>query len=223
MTSTSRTQPSLVGLEHHAPEPGVDGQPGQATADRSVSAAVPVVAVAPQLDSSRATPSAMAWRSGGSTNGNALDVAEAERRHLQDDRRQVGAQDLGLGERGPGVEVLLVVEADADAGRHAAAATRPLVGRRLRDRLDGQALHLGAAAVAGDAGRAGVDDVADAGHGERRLGHVGGEHDAPAAVGLEHAVLLGGRQPGVERQDLGVGQVRVGAGRRRCRGSRARR
>ena len=40
--------------------------------------------------------------SGGSTNGKLRDVAQAERGHLQDDRREVGAQDLRLGELGPG-------------------------------------------------------------------------------------------------------------------------
>ena len=76
----------------------------------------------------------------------------------------------------------------------------------------GQALHLGPVAVAGDAGRAGVDHVADAGDGERRLGHVGGQHDAPAAVRLEDPVLLGRRQPGVERQQLRVAQGAGGQG-----------
>ena len=104
--------------------------------------------------------------------------------------------------------VVLAVEPDADAGRHPPAAAGALVGRGLRDRLDGEALHLEAVAVAGDAGGAGVDDGADAGHGERRLGDVGGQHDPATAVGGEHPVLLGRREPGVERQDLGVAQVR---------------
>ena len=63
-------------------------------------------------------------------------------------------------------------------------------------------------AVAGDAGGAGVDDVADAGDGERGLGDVGGEHDAAAARSgwreLEDAVLLGGGQAAVEGEDLEV-------------------
>ena len=61
-----------------------------------------------------------------------------------------------------------------------AAPALALVGRGLRDRLDRQPLHLEPLAVAGDAGRAGVDHVPDAGHGQRGLGHVGGQHD-PAA------------------------------------------
>ena len=60
----------------------------------------------------------------------------------------------------------------------------PLRGRGLRDRLDRQPLHFGPAAVAGDPRGAGVDDVADARHGQRRLGDVGGQHDAAAGVRL---------------------------------------
>src|SRR3712207_8227072 len=43
---------------------------------------------------------------------------------------------------------------DADALGDASAAARALVGRGLRDRFDGQALHLEPVAVAGDAGGA---------------------------------------------------------------------
>ena len=67
------------------------------------------------------------------------------------------------------------------------SATRPqrpgaLVGRRLRDLLDLQLLDLVAEAVALDAREPGVDHVADARHGQRGLGDVGREHDAPAAA-----------------------------------------
>ena len=57
--------------------------------------------------------------------------------------------------------------------------------------------------VAADPRQPGVDHVADAGHGQRRLGHVGREHDAPALVRLEDAALLLRRQPREQRQDLG--------------------
>ncbi len=50
-----------------------------------------------------------------------LDVAEIQRRHLQDHRGEVGPQDLGIGVAGPGFEVGLGVEPDAHAGR----GTRP--------------------------------------------------------------------------------------------------
>ena len=87
------------------------------------------------------------------------------------------------------------------------APAGPLPGRGLRDRLDRQPLHLRPPAVARDSRRARVDDVVDAGHGQRGLGDVGGEHDAAAGVRLEHLLLLGGRQPRVQRQHLGVAQL----------------
>ena len=130
------------------------------------------------------------------------DVAQPQRGHLEDHRGQVGAQDLRLGELGPAGEVVLGVQPDADAVGGAPAAALALVGRRLRDGLDRQALHLGPVAVAGDPGRARVDHVLDAGHGQRGLGHVGGQHHPPPGVGLEHAVLLAGGQPRVQRQHL---------------------
>jgi len=129
-----------------------------------------------------------------------------QRLHAQDHARQRTAQDFGVGELGPAAEAGLVVEADADAIGHAAAAAGALVGRGLADRLDQQLFHLLAEAVALDAGRAGVDDEADAGHRQRGLGHVGREHDAALAVRLEDAVLLGLRQAREQRQHLGVAQ-----------------
>ena len=69
--------------------------------------------------------------------------------------------------------------------------------------LDGQALDLGAVAVAGDPGGARVDHVLDAGDGQRGLGDVGGQHDPAAGVRLEDAVLLGVREPRVQGEDLG--------------------
>ena len=83
----------------------------------------------------------------------------------------------------------------------------------------GQPLHLGALAVARDAGEPGVDDVADAGHRQGGLGDVGGEDD-PASVRrprLEDAVLLGRGEPGVEREHVervgrSVGQRVEGVG-----------
>ena len=134
--------------------------------------------------------------------GERRNVAEAERCHLQDDRRQVGAQDLRLGERGSLREILLAVETNADARCHTAASARSLVGRRLRHSLDGESLYLQASAVARDARSAGVDHVAHARHGERRLGDVRAEHHAARTRRTEDAVLLHGRQSGVEGEHL---------------------
>ena len=57
-------------------------------------------------------------------------------------------------------------------------------------------------AVARDPRRTRVDHVLDAGHGQRGLGHVGGQDDPAVRVRLEDAVLLGVREPRVQRQDL---------------------
>ena len=132
-------------------------------------------------------------------------LAEAERLHAQDDARQRRAQQLGIGESWTVAKVDLVVEADADAVGHAAAAPGALVGRGLRHLLDQQLFDLVARRIALHPRGAGIDHVADAGHGERGLGHVGGEHDsAQRARGLEDRVLLGHRQPGKQRQNFGA-------------------
>ena len=137
------------------------------------------------------------------------DVAEAEGGHLEDDRGEGGAQDLGFGEVGAGFEVGLGVEADADALGDAATAAGTLGGAGFADRLDGEALDLRALAVARDPRGAGVDDEADARDGQRGLGDVGGEDDATFAGAVEDAVLLGRREASEERQDLGAGQVEI--------------
>ena len=135
------------------------------------------------------------------------DVAQAQRGHLEDDRGERGALDLRLGELGAGLEVVLGVEPDAHAGRDAATPAGALRGAGPADRLDRQALDLGALAVTRDAGGAGVDDVADAGHGQRGLGDVGREDDPAATPAVEDPVLLGRGQPGEQRENLGVRQL----------------
>jgi hypothetical protein len=157
-------------LQHHPAEAGIDRQPGESPADRRQPAGtragrdaglgregraellqqrVPVAdrAVVRRLDE----------REGG-------DVAEADRGHLQDDRGEVGAQDLGFGERGSRLEVLLAVQPDADAGGDPSAPAGPLVRGCLRHRLDRQPLHLQPEAVPRDARRPRVDDVPDPGN-----------------------------------------------------------
>src|SRR5699024_7771797 len=69
---------------------------------------------------------------------------EAEVGHLQDDAGEVRAEDLGIGEFGSGLEVLLRVQADADAFAGATRPTLALVRTRLGDPLDRQPLDPGA-------------------------------------------------------------------------------
>ncbi len=191
-----------VGGEDHARDPRVHGQARERSADVGEPRRV-VVDDRPELGQQ---PDAVADRPRlrRVDERELLDRPELRARHLQDHRREVGALDLRVGELGPRVEVVLGVEADADAVRDAPAPAGPLGGAGLGDLLDREALHLGPLAVARDAGQAGVDDVADAGHRQRGLGDVGGEDD-PAPVrrpGLEDAVLLGRGEPGVEREHV---------------------
>jgi len=88
-------------------------------------------------------------RVGGIDEREILGRAEPECRHLQDQARQVGAQDFRVGVLRARREVLLGVQAYADPLAHASAATLALLGARPRNRLDRQPLELGARACSG--------------------------------------------------------------------------
>ena len=131
-----------------------------------------------------------------------LDVAETERLHAQDDFSEIGALDFRLGERRAGVEILLGIQPDADAGFDATGAAFALVGAALRNGFHGQPPGAGARVVAADAGEAGVDDVADAGNGERGLGDVPSDDNfAPGRTG-KYALLIAGTKAAKERDDF---------------------
>ena len=59
---------------------------------------------------------------------------------------------------------------------------------------------------AGDAREPGVDDRGHALDGERRLGDVGREHDAPPRAGTQRALLLVERLIAVQGDDVDVAQ-----------------
>src|SRR5690606_3864519 len=101
------------------------------------------------------------------------------------------------------VVVGFAVKANANAGADAAAATLALLGRGLRDRLDGQSLDSRTCRVTADSSGSRIDHRTDAGHGQRRLGDVRGDDDAAVRLRLENAVLFGGREATVERKDFG--------------------
>jgi hypothetical protein len=113
-----------------------------------------------------------------------LDIAELQAQHLQNHRGQAGAQDFRFGEFRALPVILLAVQADADAGSDAAAASRALVGGGLRHGFDRQALHLGAVTVTADTRDAGVDHIMHARHGDGGFSDIGGEHDTPPAMRL---------------------------------------
>jgi hypothetical protein len=190
-----------VGLEHHPAQPGVDGELGEPAPERGQ--ALLVVQRRELLQQADAVADLAPVRR--VQEREVGDVAEPRRGHLEDHRGEVRAQDLRVGVARALLEVLLRVEPDGDAVGDAAAAALALVGGGLRDRLDRQPLHLQARAVAADPRSAGIDDVADPGHRERRLGHVRGQHDATTVVRLEDALLLARGEPRVERQDVDVG------------------
>ena len=141
--------------------------------------------------------------------GKILHDAQPQRLHAQNHASQRAAQDLRVGEARPATEVFLVVQPDADAISHAAASARALVGGGLADRLDQQLLHLAAKTVALDPRRARVNHVADARYGERGLGNIGGQDDAPAGVAVKNTVLLGLGEACEQRQHLGVAGERL--------------
>ena len=197
-----------VGLDEHAAQPRVDRQRGERAADGCQTAgAVERTQLVQQREAVGDGTGV-----GRVDERERRDVAQLQRDHLQHDGREVGPQDLGVGELRARVEVVLGVEADADAVRDAATPPGPLVGAGLGDLLDRQPLHLEPARVAGDPRGARVDHVVDARHRQRRLGDVGGEHDAAAGVRLEHPLLLGDREPRVERHDLGVAEAPLAEG-----------
>ena len=196
-----------VGLQDHPADPRIDGQAGELPAERRQPAVLVdraqleqrLVAVANRLGPRRIEKRKL------------VDRPQIERQKLQDHRGQVRPLNFRRREPLAAQEIFFAEQANADARPDAAAAPLALVGRGLRNRLDRQPLHFAAGRVAADAGRARIDDVANARHGERRLGDVRGQHDPPPAVRLEDAVLLGGRKAGIERQNLRLAAGQVAA------------
>ena len=135
--------------------------------------------------------------------------AQTQGFHAQNHPGERAAQNLRVGKAWPAVKVFLVVQADTDAIGHPATAAGALVGRGLADGLHEQLLHLAAKTVALHARRASINHIPDAGHSERGFGHIGGQHNPPAAVAVKNAVLLSLAQARKQRQNLGVTHQRL--------------
>ena len=101
------------------------------------------------------------------------------RLHAQNDFGQIRALDFRLRVVRALVEIFLRIQPDAHAVLHAAAAALALVGAALRNFFDRQPLGARARIVAADARQPGINDVADAGNGQRRFGDVRGDDDFP--------------------------------------------
>ena len=70
-------------------------------------------------------------------------------------------------------------------------------------------LNLATKAVALQACAAGVDHIADTRHGQRSLGHIGGQHNATPAVSVKNAVLLGLREASKQGQHFSMAKQRL--------------
>ena len=151
----------------------------------------------------------MPWCSAGRSRTSWIDSAQAQGRHLQDDAGQRRAQDFRLREARTREVVGLGEQADRHALRDSAASARALVCAGLADRLNRQALHLRLIGIAGNTRQTRVDDVTDARHRQRRLRDIRCQDHAAQPVRLEHAMLLGRRQPRIQRQDLDVPRARA--------------
>ena len=194
----------LFRLDDHAPEPRVDRQLGELPADlRDGVVGTYRVQFAQQVEAIF-DAAGVGWLQ----ERERFDVAQSKGDHLQDHGCQVRAQNLGLGVFRAAHIVVFRVQPDRDAIARAPGATRTLIRGCLADRLDRQPLNFCTHAVAGDARQPRVDDVADAGNREARLGDVRGEHDAAANPGhrrrSEHLVLIGGAQAAIEGKHFGV-------------------
>ncbi|CCJ88752.1 putative periplasmic protein kinase ArgK and related GTPases of G3E family [Cronobacter turicensis 564] len=137
------------------------------------------------------------------------DIAKAQRRHLQNNGRQVGAQDFRVGKFRAREEIIFRIETNTDAFRDAPAAPFTLVSGGLGHRLDRQTLHFGAVAVTADARRTGVYHIFNARHRQRGFRHVGRQHNASPRMRLEYPVLLAVGEARIKRQHLGVRQVEL--------------
>ena len=136
-----------------------------------------------------------------------LDIADAQSLHAQDHACQRGAKNLRIGIRRTQAELLLVIQANANAGGDAPASAGTLVGRRLGDLLDLQLLDLVAVGIALDPRQPRIDNETDARHGQRGFGNVGRQHNSAPGMRLEDSRLLLGRQTGEERQDFRMRRV----------------
>ena len=128
---------------------------------------------------------------------------------MQDNGGQVGSQDFGIGVFRAVQKVRFVVQTETDPRRHTATPACPLVGTGLGNRFNWQPLYFRAHTVPADARNASINHVANTGHGQRGLSHVGGQHNPPSLVALKHPVLFLVTQAGIQRQHFGMTQVSV--------------
>ena len=143
-------------------------------------------------------------RRGNVEQGEAPAAGRAPAGQLQREGGEVGGGDLRLVVRGQPV-VLGGGPAAVDRARSLPSGPAGALGDRRPRRPHGDQRTQPAGQVGPrDPGQPGVDDDADARHGQAALRERGGQHDPTAGPGLERGVLRRGRQPAVQRQHVGI-------------------
>ena len=189
---------TLTRRQNHAPHPRVQRQLGQLLADGREAVVVQHRAeFIQQLKTVRDGFGARRFQK-----RKVRHIAQAQRHHAQYHPCQRAAQNFRLGEAWAAVEIFLVIQANAYAIRHTSTAAGTLVGRGLADGFHQELLDLAAKAVALDPRHSSVYHIADAGHGERGFGHVGGQDDTRCTPRLKHLLLLGLREACKQGQHL---------------------
>ncbi len=172
-----------AGLDEHAREPRIELHPGHGPAGlRQLPAGIGELVLCPRFaDGAELDERVVAVVDGlgrGPVDERELErIAEPQVGHAQDDLGQVRPQDLRRGELVARLVIDLAVEPHAQPLLDPAAPPLALVGRGPRDRRDRQAVDARPGLVLGDPRDARVDDVADAGDGQRGLGDVRGHDD----------------------------------------------
>ena len=189
-------------LKQHATEARVHRQARQLLAQRCQAFTLPGAELFQQAVS--VAHQAAVW---GIDKREILHITETHVGHLQNHGGQVSALDLRIGKRRACEEIFFAVKAITVAGHDAAAAALALLGAGLRDRFHRQPLYFGVYAVAADACGARINDVTDAGHGQRGFSHVGRQHHSAAAMAAEYALLFLLCQACVEWQEFGVAEL----------------
>ena len=100
-----------------------------------------------------------------------LNGAYAEKRHAQNNVRQIASHDFRHGKRFAALIILFGIESHAHAFPHAAASAFPLVGARARYVFNGKAGHARMRRKPLDARKPGVDNVTDVGNGYGGFGN----------------------------------------------------
>src|SRR5690606_4200814 len=122
--------------------------------------------------------------------GETLDLSKLEVEHLENHRRQIGADNLSIGELRTVQEIGFVIEAKTNTLGNPTTTALALIGTGLGDGFDRQSLNLRAVAVTTDPGLTWVNDVTNARHRQRGFRHVGRQNNAAPAMGLKDPILL---------------------------------